>query len=105
MKLREGKIDKKTFRNNLKPKIMFSNLDKPEGAIEIILDKYYNADEAFKRSRKILIEKWNNQSDPIGFFINQLDYSVLVESKMRELIVHLEEIIDIITGKKVTVLN
>lgn len=105
MKLREGKIDKKTFRNNFKPKIMFSNLDKPEGAIEIILDKYYNADEAFKRSRKILIEKWNNQSDPIGFFINQLDYSVLVESKMRELIVHLEEIIDIITGKKVTVLN
>jgi putative ATP-dependent endonuclease of the OLD family len=39
MKLREGKIDKKTFRNNFKPKIMFSNLDKPEGAIEIILYK------------------------------------------------------------------
>ena len=100
-----GKINKKTFRGNFKPKIMFSNLDKPEEAIEIILDRYYNADEAFKRSRKILIEKWSNQSDPIGFFINQLDYLVLVESKMNELIVHLEEIVDSIAGKKAIFLN
>lgn len=106
-KLRKGKwnSDKKAFRNNFKPKIMFSNLNKSEEVIEHILDKHYNANELFKQSRKILIEKWSNQTDPIGFFINQLDYSVLVESKMNELIVHLEEIADSIAGKKAVVLN
>jgi len=106
-KLRKGKwnSDKKAFRNNFKPKIMFSNLNKSEEVIEHILDKHYNANELFKQSRKILIEKWSNQTDPIGFFINQLDYSVLVESKMNELIVHLEEIVDSIAGKKAVVLN
>lgn len=106
-KLRKGKwnSDKKAFRNNFKPKIMFSNLNKSEEVIEHILDKHYNANELFKQSRKILIEKWSNQTDPIGFFINQLDYLVLVESKMNELIVHLEEIVDSIAGKKAIFLN
>ncbi|MEK5101032.1 AAA family ATPase [Cytobacillus sp. FSL M8-0252] len=99
--LRQGKgiINKKTFRNNYKPKIMFSNLDKPEEIIELILNKYYYTDVEFKRLRKKLIEEWNNQSDPIGYFIDQLDYSVLVNSKMNEVICHLDEIIGSIVGK------
>lgn len=98
--LRKGKsnMNKKAFRSNFKPKIMFSDLDKPEKAIEIILHNNYEADDAFKCSRKALIDKWNSHSDPIDFFISQLDYSVLKESKMKELIVHLEEIIEEIAG-------
>lgn len=98
--LREGKskMNKKTFKSNFKPKIMFSDLDKPEKAIETILDNYYGKDEAFKCLRKALIDKWNSHSDPIGFFVGKLDYSVLIDSKMNELMVHLEEIVDHIAG-------
>lgn len=105
--IREGKskMNKKAFRSNFKPKILFSDLDKPEKAIEIILDNNYGADDAFKKSRKILIEKWNKHSDPIDFFIRQLDYSILLESKMKELMVHLEEIIGLISGEKEKVIG
>lgn len=95
----KGKINKKTFRSNFKPKIMFSNLDKPEEIIELILDKHYSTDVEFKKLRSELIHKWSNKSDPIGYFIDQLDYSVLVNSKMNEVINHLDEIIISIVRK------
>lgn len=100
-----NKMNKNNFRSNFKPKIMFSNLDKPEEAIERILENHYNADYKFKQLRQKLIEKWNYVNDPIGWFIEQLDYSILVESKMCELVNCLEDIVDVISGHKASILK
>ncbi|WP_214797134.1 AAA family ATPase [Exiguobacterium sp. s5] len=94
-------MNKETFRKNYKPKIMFSNLDKPYPAIQHILRTYYVEDELFMATRERVVEKWNEIDNPIEKFVNKFDCSQLRGSKMKEVINHLEEVVDKISGSHI----
>ena len=91
-------MSKETFRKNYKPKIMFSDLDKPSHAIQHIMRTYYSDDELFIATREQVIEKWGGIENPIEEFVKRFDCSQLRNSKMKEVIIHLEEVIDKISG-------
>lgn len=91
-------MNKETFRKNYKPKIMFSDLDKPSPAIQHIMYTYYSDDKLFIDTRKQVVEKWSGIENPIEEFVKKFGYSQLRNSKMKEVIIHLEEIVDKISG-------
>lgn len=92
--LRQNKFGKKQhFRAYFKPKIMFSDLDKPQEAINHILDTHYRASEPVKETRNKLIEEWASLEDPISKLIECLDIVLLKETRMSEIINIVEEII------------
>lgn len=95
-KLRDtsNSLDKETFRKNYKPKIMFSDLDKPSTAIKHILSKYYDADNLFIATREETINKWREIKNPIEEFLQKFECSQLKNSKMEEIIYILEEVVD-----------
>ncbi len=92
--LRLNKFGKKQhFRANFKPKIMFSDIDKPQQAINHILDTQYRASERVKETRNKLIQEWSSLEDPIGKLVESLDIVLLKETRMSEIINVVEEII------------
>jgi len=92
--LRQNKFGKKQhFRAYFKPKIMFSDLDKPQQAINHILDTQYRASEPVKETRNKLIQEWASLEDPISKIIDSLDIVILKETRMSEIINVVEEII------------
>lgn len=94
-------MNKETFRKNYKPKIMFSDLDKPSPAIQHIMRTYYADDELFMATREQVVEKWSGIENPIEEFVKKFECSQLRDSKMKEVISHLEEVIDRISGSAV----
>jgi putative ATP-dependent endonuclease of the OLD family len=94
-------MTKETFRKNYKPKIMFSDLDKPSPAIQHILRTYYAEDELFMATREQVVEKWSGIENPIEEFVKKFECSQLRDSKMKEVINHLEEVVDKISGSAV----
>ncbi|WP_458411881.1 ATP-dependent nuclease [Schinkia sp. CFF1] len=100
--LRQNKFGKKQhFRAYFKPKIMFSDLDKPQQAINHILDTQYRASESVKETRNKLIQEWASLEDPIIKLIETLDIVLLKETRMSEIIKVVEEIITEIAPKRV----
>lgn len=99
---KDGTMNKHAFSSKYKPKIMFSNLDKPATAIEHILKANYTGGEEFIDARAQLIEKWNAIENPIASFIDFFEYSRLLESRMNEIIEDLEDIILIVGATIVT---
>lgn len=92
--LRKNKFGKKQhFRAYFKPKIMFSDLDKPQQAINHILDTQYRASESVKETRNKLIQEWASLEDPISKLIKTMDIVPLKETRMSEIINVVEEII------------
>ncbi|WP_243300483.1 ATP-dependent nuclease [Bacillus litorisediminis] len=92
--LRQNKFGKKQhFRAYFKPKIMFSDLDKPQQAINQILDTQYSATHSVKETRNKLIREWASLEDPISKVIDSLDIVVLKETRISEIINVVEEII------------
>lgn len=91
-------MNKETFRKNYKPKIMFSDLDKPSPAIQHIMRTYYSDDELFIATREQVVKKWSGIENPIEEFVKKFDCFQLRDSKMKEVIIHLEEVIDKISG-------
>lgn len=100
--LRQNKFGKKQhFRAYFKPKIMFSDLDKPQQAINYILDNHYSASELVKETRNKLIQEWTTLEDPVSKLIDSLDIVLLKETRMGEIINIVEEIITQIAPQKV----
>lgn len=100
--LRQNKFGKKQhFRAYFKPKIMFSDLDKPQNAINHILDTQYRASESVKGTRNKFIQEWASFEDPISKLIESLDVVLLKETRMREIINVVEEIITEIAPQRV----
>jgi putative ATP-dependent endonuclease of the OLD family len=100
--LRQNKFGKKQhFKAYLKPKIMFSDLDKPQQAINHILDTQYRASESIKETRNKLIQEWEALEDPISKLVETLDIALLKETRMSEIINVVEEIITEITPQRV----
>lgn len=95
-------MNKETFRKNYKPKIMFSDLDKPSPAIQHIMRTYYSDDELFIATREQVVKKWSGIENPIEEFVKKFDCFQLRDSKMKEVIIHLEEVIDKISGTPAT---
>ncbi|MEC1526205.1 hypothetical protein P9D43_30010, partial [Neobacillus niacini] len=92
--LRQNKFGKKQhFKAYFKPKIMFSDLDKPQQAINHILDTQYRASEPVKETRNKLIQEWVALEDPIRKLVETLDIVLLKETRMSEIINVVEEII------------
>lgn len=94
-------MNKETFRKNYKPKIMFSDLDKPSPAIQHIMRTYYSDDELFIATREQVVKKWSGTENPIEEFVKKFECSQLRDSKMKEIIIHLEEVVDKISGTAV----
>ncbi len=92
--LRKNQFGKKQhFRAYFKPKIMFSDLEKPQQAINYILETHYRASEPVKEIRTKLIKEWASLEDPISKLINGLDLEILKETRMKEIITVVEGII------------
>lgn len=101
--LRQNKFGgtKQNFRTFYKPKIMFSNLEKPESAINHILDSKYSASETVKDTRNKLIQEWTSLKNPISQLIESFDLGPLKETRMSEIIDVVEEIITEIAPQRV----
>lgn len=84
---------KQNFKSFYKPKIMFSDLDKPESAINYILDNKFSASRTVKDTRNKLIKEWASLDNPISQLIEILDLDHLKETRMQEIIDVVEEII------------
>ncbi|UTI41024.1 TOPRIM nucleotidyl transferase/hydrolase domain-containing protein [Niallia sp. RD1] len=100
LKVQRNQGSKRNFQQNLKPKIMFSNLGKQQAHIEHILTTYYDADEEFKNTRTALIQQWEQRAEPINYFLEKITLDQLKESKMTEIISILEEIVDTVQNNR-----
>ncbi|MBH0160428.1 ATP-dependent nuclease [Fictibacillus sp. 26RED30] len=95
-KLKNNQTSKSNFRKNYKPKIMFSNLGKPEHAIEHIIKTSFTNQDNFKTTRLKLIEMWEQKEEPISYVLEKCSIEFLKETRMKEVILVLEEIVDCI---------
>lgn len=99
--LRQNSFGKKQhFKAYFKPKIMFSDLDRPQQAINYILDTHYRASESVKATRNKLIQEWVALEDPIIKIVETLDIMLLKETRMSDIINVVEEIITELVPQK-----